>query len=138
MTAALVASLAFAAAARTAPSPCAAPPLPSAALERANEAKAWPTFCSIPPAPKGVRTPAEYRSAVQAVRGAGAHLQRQVRSETFTLEESQGFAKAARRAAQPPPPMTEESPTDAFVQKMRRRAAPPPRHHLRRRREAAP
>jgi hypothetical protein len=90
----------------------------------------FPTFCGIPPRPTNVRSGGAFKQAVVAIRLAGARLDAETSPRTFTLADTDGFARAARAEASPPPPMTPslDQQTEAFINKARALAhAPGPR-----------
>jgi hypothetical protein len=86
----------------------------------------FPSFASIPKAPTDVRPLAQYGRQAQAVTTAGQAVQTATADSTWTLQNSEAFAAAARRAAgpqlEPPTPGNAE----AFAKEQRQRATPPP------------
>lgn len=86
----------------------------------------FPSFASIPNAPTDIRPLAQYGRQAQAVANAGEAVQTATAPGTWTLQNSEAFAAAARREAgpqlEPPPPGTAE----AFAKEQRQRATPPP------------
>ena len=111
--------------------PCSAPAEATQAdlLEQAQSVHAYPTFCSIPPKPAGVRGAKAFKSAVVDTRVAGARLVAQTAPSTFSLDDTDQFAAAARAEAAPPPPMTtpDEAATEDFATTGRQRVTPPSR-----------
>ena len=99
----------------------------------AAEPGKWPTFQDIPAVPSDVRTPNQWRQSILSLKGAGAVVVRNSGPETFTLNNSAGFAAGvkagldARAAA--PPTAAEIAESAAFVKAARARATPPPRPH---------
>jgi hypothetical protein len=105
---------------------------PSAALPedvagKASNVRVFPTFCQIPPRPGNVRSGKAFKEAVVAIRLAGVRLAAQTAPGTFSLENTDGFASAARAQATPPPPMAPPSgqQTEAFTNQARALALPP-------------
>jgi hypothetical protein len=113
--------------------PCAGTPevLAPDFLAQAHQVSAYPTFCSIPLTPAGVRAAPAFKSAVVDTRVAGARVVARTAPSTFTLDETDQFAAAARAEAAPPPPMTtpDEAATEDFATKGRERVKPPARPH---------
>ncbi len=87
----------------------------------------WPSFCQIPQRPKNIRTGAAFKQAVVALRLAGVRLAAQSAPATFSLDDTEGFAGAARAQATPPPPITppDEQQTETFINQARALARPP-------------
>ena len=86
-----------------------------------------PTFCQIPQRPKNIRTGGAFKEAVVALRLAGVRLAAQSAPGTFSLEDTDGFASAARAQATPPPPMPppDGQQTETFIHQARALARPP-------------
>jgi hypothetical protein len=86
----------------------------------------FPSFASIPKPPTDIRPLAQYGRQAQAVDAAGEAVQVATAPDTWTLQNSEAFAAAARRAAgpqlEPPTPGNAE----AFAKEQRQRATPPP------------
>lgn len=86
----------------------------------------FPSFASIPNPPTDIRPLAQYGRQAQAVVASGEAIQTATAPGTWTLQNSEAFAAAARREAgpqlQPPAPGTAE----AFAKEQRQRATPPP------------
>ena len=105
---------------------------PSAALPddiagKPANVRTFPTFCQIPRRPSNVRTGKAFKEAVVAIRLTGVRLAAQTAPGTFSLENTDGFASAARAQAIPPPPMAPPfgQPTEAFTNQARALALPP-------------
>ncbi len=85
-----------------------------------------PSFASIPNPPADIRPLAQYGRQARAVTAAGEAVQVATAPGTWTLQNSEAFAEAARREAgpqlEPPTPGTAE----AFAKEQRQRATPPP------------
>jgi len=98
-------------------------------LAQAGQVRPYPAFCSIPPTPAGVRGAKAFKSAVVETRVAGARLVARTAPSTFSLEDTDGFAAAARAEAAPPPPMITpgDAATEDFAASGRKRVTPPPR-----------
>jgi hypothetical protein len=113
------------ASAAAAPSPSA--PLPEDVAGKPTNLRVFPTFCEIPPRPSKVRTGKAFKEAVVAIRLAGVRLTAETAPGTFSLEDTDGFASAARAQAAPPPPMAppDGQQTDAFINQARALARPP-------------
>ncbi|MBV8683591.1 MAG: hypothetical protein JO111_11995 [Caulobacteraceae bacterium] len=97
----------------------------------APAAGGYPSFCSIPQPPTGVRTAAEFKTAVLDARGAGRSLTRATARMNWSLSPGQAapFAAQARAEATPPPPMTPPGEAEDFARRAREEATPPPRPH---------
>jgi hypothetical protein len=104
-----------------------ASPLPDDVAGRSVSPGHHSTFCQIPPRPSGVRTGKDFKQAVVAIRLAGVRLAAQSAPGTFSLEDTDGFASAARAQAAPPPPITspDDQQTDIFINQARALARPP-------------
>lgn len=94
---------------------------------------AWPTFRDIPAIPADIRTPAQWRQSVLALRADGADVVSNAGAESFSLGDTDRFAAGVRgqldaRAAAPPT-AAEIAESAAFVKAARARATPPPRPH---------
>src|ERR1700761_7691880 len=96
---------------------CATAPLPADVAGKPGKVAGFPTFCQIPPRPANVRSGKAFKEAVVAIRLTGVRLAAQTAPGTFSLENTDGFASAARAQATPPPPMAPPSgqPTEAFT-----------------------
>ncbi len=96
----------------------------------APAAAGYPSFCSIPRPPNDVRTPAQFRAAVEAQRQAAHALVADTGPASWTLPAGAEptFAAQLRAEAAPPPPLT--SPQDSgadFARRAREAATPPPK-----------
>lgn len=102
-------------------------PLPDDIAGKPAKVRGFPTFCEIPPRPSNVRSGKAFKEAVVAIRLAGAHLEAQTAPGTFSLEDTDGFASAARAEATPPPPMSppDLQQTEDFTKQARALAVPP-------------
>jgi hypothetical protein len=92
----------------------------------------YPVFCAIPQPPHDVRTPAQFKAAVLALRSAGRTMVRAGDAGGWSLRdgETTAFGEAAEAEAAAPPPMTPPG-SDAtdFARAAREAATPPPRPH---------
>ncbi len=113
--------------AMAAAAPGASSPLPEDIAGKSLGVGRFPTFCQIPTRPGDVRTGKAFRQAVVAIRLAGMRLAAQSAPATFSLDDTDGFAGAARAQAAPPPPMASTDPqqTEAFINQAREQARPP-------------
>ena len=102
-------------------------PLPADIAGKSANVAHLPTFCKIPQRPKNIRTGAAFKQAVVAIRLAGVRLAAQSAPETFSLDDTEDFARAARAQATPPPPITlpDDQQTEAFINQARALARPP-------------
>jgi len=102
-------------------------PLPEDIAGKPAKVRRFPTFCEIPPRPTNVRSGKAFRQAVVAIRLAGVHLVAQTAPGTFSLDDTDGFASAARAEATPPPPMSplDVQQTEDFSKQARALAIPP-------------
>jgi hypothetical protein len=106
----------------------------SAAAQQVNEAAArdapFPRWADFPAKPKDVPTAEEFGMRVVETEEAKAILEAQARELVWTLDNTEGWATAARdfvdpRFAQPAPPDSRAQ-TEAWAAEMRARATPPP------------
>jgi hypothetical protein len=98
----------------------------------AGAASGYPTFCAIPLPPHDVRTPAQFKTAVVAVRLSGRSVTRDADAGGWSLAEgaAAAFGAEARAEAAPPPPMTSpDSDAADFARAARQATTPPPRPH---------
>jgi hypothetical protein len=90
----------------------------------------YPTFASIPAAPTDVRPLAAWRANVAGVSAAGAKLNAETAPSTFSLNNTEDFAEAARRKLDagglPGDEAATRAEADAFSRSIRQRATPPP------------
>ena len=93
-------------------------------VARAN--KDYPSFSEIPQVPNDVRPLRMFGQAARQVTQARDQLERDTAPGTWTLQNTDAFAGAARAAAGPELPATPNADTDAFAEDLRRRATPPP------------
>lgn len=106
-------------------------PAAAAVAREAAAPGAYPTFADIPPVPTDVRSPAQWRQAVDALTGERQALLANTAPATFSLHDTDAFAARMRAAVnvQPGDVPTEAqmAETEAFARRMRQRATPPPR-----------
>lgn len=100
------------------------------AAEAARPAE-FPTFASIPQVPTDVRSEGQWRGAVAGTEKDRARLLAAVAASTWTLSDTEAFARRARAAlgidpADIPAADTTAA-TEAWARQMRARATPPPR-----------
>jgi hypothetical protein len=86
----------------------------------------YPAFASIPKAPTDIRAPRQYRESAEKILAEGEALREATEPGTWTLQNTEAFAAAARKEAGPPPAADDAGQTDAFVREQRQRATPPP------------
>ncbi|MBI1408011.1 MAG: hypothetical protein GC145_17990 [Caulobacter sp.] len=91
----------------------------------------FPTFASIPPLPADAPDPAVVKARVEDQQAEGQYTQRMAGPDTWTLNNSEAFARQARADAAAggihPPTDAEIAESEAFAKAMRARAKPPPR-----------
>jgi len=90
----------------------------------------YPTFVEIPSVQGDVRSPAEWRRDIGAVRAAGVNLAFETAPNTFTLNDTEAFAASKRAQASKggaaPNEVTGCAQADAFANAARGRALTPP------------
>lgn len=90
----------------------------------------YPTFVEIPSVQGYVRSPAEWRRDIGAVRAAGVNLAFETAPNTFTLNDTEAFAASKRAQASKggaaPNEVTGCAQADAFANAARGRALTPP------------
>ncbi|MBW8814587.1 MAG: hypothetical protein JF588_14285 [Caulobacterales bacterium] len=86
----------------------------------------FPSFASIPNAPTDIRPLAQYGRQAKAVTAAGEAVQTATAEGTWTLQNTEAFAAAARRAAGPQVEPPTPGDAEAFAKELRQRATPPP------------
>lgn len=99
----------------------------AAEVAQAGRAKTgYPSFAAIPPRPTDIRPARGYAREAAAIEQARADLEAMTAPETWSLSETDEFAKKARAEAgsEPAPQSTGE--TAAFAETQRKRATPPP------------
>jgi hypothetical protein len=109
-------------------------PLPAEVQRRLETARgerqAYPRFSDIPVTPGDVRTPAQFRQAVQAVQGGGTALQAWAQANPPEIADPEAFAQQARRelgiGPEDIPPADQAAQIEALARELRRRAEPPP------------
>jgi hypothetical protein len=105
--------------------------LPLALAGCASAAPAsYPTFAQIPSKPGDVRSPADWRRDIGAVKADGARLAAETAPNTFTLNDTEAFAARTRAQASQggaaPNEETGRAQADAFANTARGRAIAPP------------
>lgn len=109
-------------------------PLPTELAERLDtvrrEREVYPSFRDIPFTPGDVRTPAQFRQAVQAVSGEGAVLGAWAARNPAEIADPEAYAAQARRelgvGPEDVPPPDQAARIEALARELRRRAEPPP------------
>ena len=86
----------------------------------------FPSFSEIPATPSDVRPMRMFRDAVRETEQVRAQIERETAPSTWTLQNTEGFAAAARRDAGPDIPPADPRDTEAYAAELRRRATPPP------------
>jgi len=92
----------------------------------ANAPRPYPTFASIPPVPKDVRAPGQYGRQAKAIETARDDLVANTAPETWSLDNTEGFAAQARKDAGQEAAPNDTGATAAFAASQRKRATPPP------------
>lgn len=94
------------------------------------ERGAYPDFRDIPVTPTDVRTPGQFRVAVQAVQGQGVALGAWAAANPAEIADVERYAAEARRqlgvGPEDIPPPDQAAQIDALARELRRRAEPPP------------
>lgn len=129
-------SAAACASAPTAPEPRARArqPLPAEVQRRLEtvrgEREGYPSFADIPFTPGDVRSPAQFREAVQAVRTEAASVQTWIAQHPAEITDAEAYAVQARRelgvGPNDIPPADQRARIEALARELRRRAQPPP------------
>ncbi|MBW3617566.1 MAG: hypothetical protein KY446_07375 [Proteobacteria bacterium] len=109
-------------------------PLPEELTRRLEtvrrERAEYPDFRNIPVTPTDVRRPAQFRRAVNGVKGAGAELQAWAAANPPLIADVEAFAAEARRqlgiGPEDIPPANTAAEIEALARELRRRAEPPP------------
>lgn len=109
-------------------------PLPDELARRLEtvreENAAFPDFRNIPTVPTDLRTPAQFRQAVQAVQGEATGLQRWAAANPPLVADVEAYAAQARRelgiGPEDVPPADQAAQIEALARELRRRAEPPP------------
>lgn len=86
----------------------------------------YPTFRGIPSVPKDVRPHKQYGQQAAQTEKAAAALVAATADNTWTLNNTEDFAQAARTAAGPLLPPADPSDTTAFAKEQKARATAPP------------
>ena len=108
-------------------------PLPAEVARRLEtvrgERRDYPDFRNIPVTPTDVRTPAQFRQAVAAVKQGGTALQTWAADNPPEIANVEAFAAEARRqlgiGPQDIPPPDTAAQIEALARELRRRAEPP-------------
>ncbi len=111
-----------------------AKPLPPELQQRLEtvrgERPGFPRFSDIPFTPDDVRTPVQFRAAVDAVKAEGAELQAWIAANPPEMDDVSGFAEATRRrlglGPADAPPADQAAQIEAMARELRRKAEPPP------------
>ena len=109
-------------------------PLPADVAQRLEtvrtERERYPDFRDIPITPTDVRTPAQYRQAVQAVKGEAQQIAAFIARTPQEIADAEAYAAQARRelgvGPEDVPPPDQAARIEAFAREARRRAEPPP------------
>lgn len=109
-------------------------PLPDEVTRRLENVRAesgeYPDFRDIPSTPTDVRTPAQFRVAVQAVQGEGTALNAWAQANPAQIADVEAYAAQARRelgiGPEDVPPANQAAEIEALARELRRRAEPPP------------
>lgn len=107
-----------------------ASPAAAAVAAAAAQPGEWPTFASIPEIPADLRTPGEWRAAVEDQETEGLNTARAAAEETWSLTATEAFAADLRARANAldvrPPTDAEIAESEAYARALRKRATPPP------------
>ena len=95
-----------------------------ARLARANTD--YPTFSELPAKPTDVRPLRAFGQAAREVNALKADIERRTAENTWTLNNTEAFAAAARVQAGPELEPAARTDTEAFAAEGRARATPPP------------
>ena len=87
---------------------------------------AFPKFADIPPVPKDIRPKPQFGKAAAQTELAAAQIERATAPDTWTLQQTDAFAGAARKAVGPDVAPADSTATEAFAKDLRKRATPPP------------
>jgi hypothetical protein len=101
-------------------------PIAAEAARTARMNTDFPSFSEIPAQPNDVRPLRLFGAAAREVELARAKLERETAPETWTLNNTEAFAKTAQTAAGPEGGAQSRTDTDAFADILRKRATPPP------------
>ena len=90
----------------------------------------FPTFAQIPSTPGDLRSPADWRRDIGAVKADGAKLAAETAPGTFSLGDTEAFAARTRALAAnggaAPDETADRAQAQAFVNSARQRATAPP------------
>lgn len=86
----------------------------------------FPSFSGIPGAPTDVRPVAQYGQEAQQMAALGAQLIADTAPETWTLQDTDSFAGAAKTEVGPELPPPAPGDIEAIARELRERATPPP------------
>jgi hypothetical protein len=109
-------------------------PLPAEVAGRLEGVRAerdrYPTFRDIPLTPTDVRTPVQFRQAVQAIKGDAAEISATLAGIPIEIPNPESYAQQARRelgvGPEDVPPPDQVARIEALARELRRRAEPPP------------
>lgn len=95
-----------------------------------TDAGEYPDFRDIPVTPTDVRTPGQFRVAVQAVQGQGTALNAWAQANPAQIADVEAYAAQARRelgiGPDDIPPPEQAAQIEALARELRKRAEPPP------------
>ena len=109
-------------------------PLPADVARRLEGVRAerdrYPSFRDIPVTPTDVRTPVQFRQAVQAIKGQAAEISATLARLPVEIPNPESYAQQARRelgvGPEDVPPPDQAAQIEALARELRRRAEPPP------------
>jgi hypothetical protein len=109
-------------------------PLPADVARRLEGVRAerdrYPSFRDIPVTPMDVRTPAQFREAVQKIKGEAAEVTAFMARTPPEIANAEAYAQQARRelgvGPEDVPPPDQAAKIEALARELRRRAEPPP------------
>jgi hypothetical protein len=109
-------------------------PLPADVARRLEAVRAerdrYPSFHDIPVTPTDVRTPVQFRQAVQKIKGEAEEVTGFLTRTPIEIANPESFAQQARRelgvGPEDVPPPDQAARIEALARELRRRAEPPP------------
>jgi hypothetical protein len=103
--------------------------LAPAEIKAAESKMRYPKFSDIPQAPTGVRSLADWRTAIVETRLIGRRVAREAAAGPWILGDTESWAAQARALAVAPPPITTpyEGESELLAAALRARASAPPR-----------
>ncbi|RAK61219.1 hypothetical protein DJ021_16115 [Phenylobacterium hankyongense] len=103
-----------------------ASPVAGEVAKLAHSNSDYPSFSEIPAKPTDLRPARMYGQAARDVDQARVQIEQATAPGTWTLNNTETFAAAARAAAGPDVAPASAADTEAFANTLRKRATPPP------------